>query len=246
MVDVKEVKQNLKNKRRGGFYWREDVPYVSVTEILKIPDKPALRYWFGQQVYRAMVLNPSMSEQEALAAPYQTSKSAMSRGTTVHSIVEAYKHTNEHIDSIPEDFRGYARAFYKWIGDYGAAIVDRERSVFSEKYKLAGTLDLTATLQVDDLPYVIDIKTGKDIYEEAFYQTAAYRHMLAEEGIKTQGVAVLLLREDGEYDFKKRTEPDVLAEYLEIFLHYKRAWEIKNRTMLLKMKYSAAPAFQLL
>lgn len=246
MADLKEVKQDLKNKRRGGFYWKEDVPFVSVTTVLKIPDKPALRYWFGQQVYRAMVLNPSMSEQEALAAPYQTSKSAMSRGTTVHSIVEAYKHTQEHIDNIPEDFRGYARAFYKFIGDYGVSIVVRERTVFSKKYKVGGTLDLLAIILSDDLPYVIDIKTGKDIYEEAFVQTATYRAMLTEEGVKTEGIAVLLLREDGEYDFKKRTEPDVLDEYFELFLHYKRAWEIKNRNMLLKMKYSATPAFKLL
>lgn len=236
MANVKPRK-NLKSQKRGGFYWKNDVPYISVTEILKIPDKPALRWWFGQQVYRAMVINPSMSEQEAMAAPYQSSKGAMNRGTTVHSIVEAYKHTQEHIDTIPENFRGYAKAFYKWVNDYNAVIKNRERSVFSEKHKLAGTLDLEATILNETIPYVIDVKTGKDIYDEAFYQTSAYRQMLIESGEQIKGVAVLLLKEDGEYDFKKRDEEVSLAEYLEIFFLYKRAWEIKHRTMLARYGY---------
>ena len=44
---------NNKNLRRGGFYWIDNKPYVSVTKVLEVLDKPALRYWFGKEVYYA-------------------------------------------------------------------------------------------------------------------------------------------------------------------------------------------------
>jgi hypothetical protein len=55
------------SSRRGGFYWHTDGrPYISVTTVLSVIDKPALRYWFGKEVYRAMVVNPTLGEKEAL------------------------------------------------------------------------------------------------------------------------------------------------------------------------------------
>ena len=112
-------KLNKKDMRRGGFYWKSDPkkPYVSVTTTLSVIDKPALRYWFGKEVYYAMVQDPTLGEQEALSAPYKKSDTAKSRGTTVHSIVEAYKHTKEHIETSPEAYRGFAKAFYSWVKD---------------------------------------------------------------------------------------------------------------------------------
>ena len=67
---------NFKDTKRGGLYFKEGKPYLAVTEALKIIDKPALRYWFGQQVYYAMVANPSLNESEALASPYKVSETA--------------------------------------------------------------------------------------------------------------------------------------------------------------------------
>ena len=104
---------NLKSQKRGGFYWKEEKPYVSVTEILKVINKPALMYWHGEQIYWAMVKDPTLPKEIAMRAPYEVSDKAKSRGTTVHSIVEAYKYTGGEIE-VAEEFKGYQDAFSKF------------------------------------------------------------------------------------------------------------------------------------
>jgi len=225
---------NKTNKRRGGFYFLNDRPYVSVTTVLEIIDKPALRWWFGQQVYLAMLKNPSLSQKEALSAPYRTSDKAKNRGTTVHSIVEAYKKGVFDIDKkVIADYSGYAKAFKKWVKETNAKVLDNERSVVSEKYKYAGTLDLLAVLNGNKIPTIVDIKTGKDIYPEAFLQLSAYKQALVEnKGIdEACDISVLLLKEDGTYKYE-------VGHYdFEAFLACKKIWENKYRKTLLKIGY---------
>lgn len=236
MTAKSNPKTNLKNKKRGGFYWEKDTPYLSVTEILKIIDKPALRYWFGQQVYFAMLKDPTLSEKEALAAPYESTKGARSRGTTVHSIVEAYKHTQEQLD-VAEEFRGYALAFYKFVEERKAIIHQQEKTVISRKNAYAGTLDLLVSIDDVETPLVVDVKTGKDIYAESFLQTAAYYNALLEERIKARGVGTLLLMENGEYFFKHEVERPVLKYRFEAFLAAKALYVGLNIDKLKKLGY---------
>lgn len=224
--------------KRGIFYWKDNVPYLSVTEILKIIDKPALRYWFGQEVFFAMTKNPALNEKEALAAPYASSNTAKARGTTVHSIVEAYKQTGAVLDGIPEEFQGFATAFYKFMKEVNPEIIEQEKSVFDHKHKIAGTLDMYA--KIGDSLYILDIKTGKDIYSEVELQLSAYAHMLREEGKKVDNIGVVLLEigEDkkptGNYKFAPRSEQH------EAFIHAKALYEWQNREKLIKLGYLPA------
>jgi len=226
---------NNKNEKRGGYYWRDGQPYLSVTEILKVIDKPALRYWLGQEVYYAMVKDPTLNEKEALAAPYQTSKTSMSRGTTVHSIVESFKTTGEEIEGIPEDFRKYATAFYQFMKDHKIEIISQEKTVIDDENKVAGTLDMYC--KIGDSYHVLDIKTGKGIYPEAGLQLSAYAHMLRLEGKQVDEISVLLLETGadklptGNYKFATQTENH------EAFLSAKNLYEWNNREKLIKVGY---------
>lgn len=235
--------KNLKGKKRGGCYWKkingEEKPFGSVTSIISIIDKPALRYWFGKEVYYAMVKDPSLSEKTALASPYVSNEKAKKRGTTVHSIVEAYKFGNkvEDID-IQKEYLGYAKAFYKFVEDMNPVFREQEKTVFSEKNHYAGTLDVVLTLGTGD--YVIDIKTGKNIYLEAFIQGSAYKNVLDEEarldenGKELAGVGVLLLKENGDYELKTTSET---KELFEVFKACKTVWEFLNKKTLDKIGY---------
>ena len=228
-------KNNLKNQKRGGFYWKDDKPYVSVTEVLKMIDKPQLRYWFGEQIYYAMVANPTLEKQKAMQAPYATSDKAKDRGSTVHSIVEAFEHGNKIEDqNIPDQFKGYAKAFYNWVETSGAKVEAHERTVFSELYQYAGTLDLLVKLNNDPYPIVVDVKTGKDIYEEAFMQVSAYRQALTENSEITSGVGILLLKEDGDYKFQMS---DTTARKFLGFIACRDIWIALNEEMLKKIGY---------
>lgn len=226
---------NQKNEKRGGMYWKGNKAYLAVTEVLKIIDKPQLRYWFGQQVYYAMVKDPSLEEKEALSAPYKTSDKAKVRGTTVHSIVEAYRKNGVEVKFETEEaektFGGYRDAFLKWIKELDITIVENEKTVFSEKYGYAGTLDLLVRINGNKETTLVDVKTGKDIYPESALQVSAYRNALEEQGIEIKECAVLLLMENGTYKY------EVCENRLDGFLAAKTLYEQINYEKLVKYEY---------
>jgi len=201
-----------RNIRRGGFYWADKKPYISVTTVLGIIDKPALRHWYGQSVYQAMVKDPELSEKDALAAPYQKNKKAMSRGSTIHSIIEAYKTSgaSERVEMMPRQYQKYAMAFYDFMRDFEPELIDQEKTLFCEKPRIAGTLDIYA--DVKGKKHIIDVKTGKDIYRETGLQLSAYAHMMRESGKPVDYISCLLLETGhddfptGNYKFQTMTE----------------------------------------
>jgi tRNA U55 pseudouridine synthase TruB len=221
---------NDKSNKRGGMYWKEDKSYLSVTEILKTIDKPALRWWFGHEIYLAMVKNPSMNEAEAMASPYRINETAKNRGTAVHDIVEAYKNIDEVV-GLEGPYKGYAQAFKNWLKDFDVKVQENEKTVISDKHGYAGTLDMLAVLNGDTLPTLIDVKTGKDLYPEVHLQTSAYKQALSEQGIKVQGCSHLLLMEDGTYKYEQG------KDRLEAFLACKKLYEGLNAEKLEKIGY---------
>lgn len=216
---------NDKSTKRAGMYLINNKYYPSVTQILSVIDKPALRIWFGKQVYMATSLNPAISEQEALAEPTKQSTTAKSRGTAVHDIVEAYENTGK-VAGLEGPFQGYARAFESWINSNDIKVVGHEQTVKSEKYHYAGTLDLL--VEVNGKLTLIDVKTGKDIYPEAHLQVSAYKQALSEDGTELQGAGILLLQEDGTYKYEQAKDK------LKTFLACKVLWEGLNEELIAK------------
>lgn len=220
---------NKTNKRRAGFYWLEETPYVSVTQVLKVIDKPALRWWFGREVFYALAKEPTLSEKEALAAPYKKSKTAMKRGTTVHEMVEQWKKGAK----LPKEFEGtelagYGNAFIAFLEDHPSfEPLENERTVVNKKERYAGTLDLLA--KVGGKRMIIDIKTNKDanIYDEVALQLSAYREALGED----LPMYALSLGSNGQYAFKM--QEDCYKE----FLAAKTLWEWVNSKKLESVEF---------
>src|SRR3990167_10396762 len=92
-----------KTNRRDGMYWLPgpsslvEIPYISVTTILKVIDKSQpLMYWFGGLVYDSVLAGYAVdgeiiSREDAMKAPYAVNVQAKSRGTDVHKeIVENF------------------------------------------------------------------------------------------------------------------------------------------------------------
>lgn len=86
-----------------------------------------------------------------------------------------------------------------------------EQKIYSVVFKFAGTLDLLA--EVDDPELgpgveVIDFKTGKYIYGEAFLQNGGYRLALKEMGIENdRGRIVRLPKEADDPEFETQIVP---------------------------------------
>ena len=221
--------------KRGGFYWKDGKPYISVTRVISVIDKPALRYWFGIKVWEAMVKDPTLDQKEALRTPYTESGKARERGSTVHSIVEAWKQSQKAVDTVPEKFRGYAQAFYDWVKDNKITIIAHERSVFSDKYGYAGTLDLLVKMNGNDKLVVVDVKTSKGgaIYPEAEIQLSAYIQALQENGVQAADGMVVALSETGKYATKK------IDYRFDVFLACKKIYEWQNKDLLASLRKGA-------
>jgi hypothetical protein len=239
IAEPKPIKQHkgrtyTKDDRKGGFYWVEQKPYLSVTETLSVIAKPALIPWAVKTSYYFHISHPEASEQEVLASPYAESDRAKQRGTTVHSIVEAFKHTRQEIESLPTspiNLRGYGIGLYEWAKDTNVEILEHEKTVRSDEYRYAGTLDMLVKFKNSGRTCIVDVKTGKDIYMEAYIQLAAYKQALIEEGIYVDEVAVLLLSDSGKYRFELG-EPDLKA-----FLAAKYLWLKMNQEKAIKCGY---------
>lgn len=222
---------DLKQKRRAGMYFHDSgKAYISVTEVLKVINKPVLQHWYGQQVYYAVVKDPAIDERAALASPYQVAMKAADRGTTIHSLIEAYKQSGSVIQTVPEAYKGYAQAFYEWANVFNPEILECERSIFNHEQRYAGTLDMLA--KIGDKTFVVDFKTNKkgDVYSEAHMQVSAYLEVMRSEGV-TDGI-IVSLAENGTYTHK------TVKDGYKAFLAALQIYKFTNDTKLLKLGWS--------
>src|SRR5258708_4420515 len=97
---IKVVRASVIPKRRNGFYdiefKGEKIKLPAVTTILgKSIPKPQLTYWAQRETAKAIYLDPSISLEVAMAAPYRATQNATDRGRRIHSLAEAYFKTGQ-------------------------------------------------------------------------------------------------------------------------------------------------------
>src|SRR5262249_4569544 len=107
-------------------------------------------------------------------------------GTAVHAGIEWHLRTQLGEDagpapSLPEAAVWAVESWKDWAQSVTLEPLAIERVVYCEDCGYAGTLDLYA--RVRGRLTVVDWKTGRAIYPEAFLQNAAYRHAAARLGL---------------------------------------------------------------
>lgn len=103
------------------------------------------------------------------------SKAAL-RGNEIHDLGE--KLVKGEPVQVPPEHRGPVEAYARFIDAWDIQPFAVEVSVGSTQYGgFGGTLDLGATIgKRDNVTALIDLKTGKSIYESVVLQLAAYRY----------------------------------------------------------------------
>lgn len=98
------------------------------------------------------------------------------RGTQIHTLGEKVVH-GESVE-VPDEHRGPVEAYARFLDRWQIEPVAVETPVGSDMYGgYGGTADLWATIGVrDGARALIDLKTGKGVYESVALQLAAYRY----------------------------------------------------------------------
>jgi hypothetical protein len=103
---------------------------------------------------------------------YQKDASA-DLGTRVHALAEASA-KGEPVDKADADVLGHLENYLRWQRDARPQYLGVEYMVYSEQHGYGGTADMAVVL--DGVSWLIDIKTGKNIYGETALQLSALAH----------------------------------------------------------------------
>ena len=137
-------------------------------------------------------------------------------GTLAHAMVEARltgrdldlnQYSQETIDLAENALLSYL----EWEKQHTIEAIANETPMVSEELKYGGTIDCYCIL--DGVPTLLDIKTGKAIYDEYFMQLAAYKNLLEENGMQVDRCMILRIGRDETEGFEIRSISDTTLDF---------------------------------
>ena len=142
------------------------------------------------------------------------------RGTDVHAMIMAWW-KGEPVEMVGEIQTRCFKNFKKWLKNNKISPLLIETPLVSELHGFGGQPDLVA--MINDKQVLLDIKTGKAIYEDTWWQLAGYGILCAEHGYNIDEYQILRLGQDGTVEDPIRTELDNEKEiFLSLLNIYKR------------------------
>lgn len=201
-------------------YQKEDVEicdyFASVTTKLGIISKPFLAHWRGSVGNREADLR-SFEASERGVRIHSAWYSLTTGGAVLYNPFQNPNYSKEEIEKLQEEYLGnvsvvqYQDEMYdvfklkRWLEIVKPKIILSEKTVYSLKNKDAGTLDnlmeieegkyLVSGKEPIHIPggiYVVDLKSGKEVDENANMQTACYADCVEEMEIaKIEGTLIL-------------------------------------------------------
>jgi hypothetical protein len=249
---MKEIMAVVKNKLYGGTIeivfdsfkhsysiGSEKIP--SVTTVLGATfNKPALVNWSAGMCadYIKESWNPGQSYDEVEIATivdagrkahWEKKKSAGEMGSFVHNFLDHYFKGENPPIPVNKELRESVNKFMQLVEKHSIKVLSSEQVCFSNKYKYVGTLD--AIVKMDGKLYILDIKTGKNIYPEFFIQTSAYRYARSEEFPDEKYVGQIILRVglDGEIEVVVVEDDDWYMEMMRGFAAARRLYATQQK-----------------
>jgi len=170
--------------------------------------------------------------------PDKVKDEAADIGSLAHFMIECYlKGTRADTADFTENQIAKAEncflAFLEWNKNYQFKCIESEIPLISEKYFYGGTIDYVATPTIGPdagKVFLLDFKSSKGIYAEAFIQVAAYCHLWKQNRPqKIECVRILKLgKEDGSFE-DHRVLPEKLTMGWEIFQHCRALYDLQKK-----------------
>ena len=230
----------------------------SVTTILSALAKPALIGWAAKEerkmisalaadIYQRLYqitdepIPPTtfidmLNDEAGKGAHRKLILKAAEVGTEVHKRIEWEFKRELKIErdettptlSTPEAENAFQR-WTEWRQQVKLKVIAIEKRIFSTLFGYGGTLDLLA--EVNGKLSILDFKTGKAIYREAFLQNVAYKMAAMEEGIQLEtGWIVRLPKYPNDPDFEAvevPNDPELATTFLALAVVYR--WWVKDK-----------------
>lgn len=222
----------------------------SVTNILTVCDKPALKGWAAEraliELYDSgnLPTSPEVAIDRHKMAFDRYSKQRAAAGTRAHTLAERLTRDLPLPTSISDEDEAYADAYLKFWSDHDPEPLHVEATIYDTVCGYAGTADLLA--RIDGHEVTVDYKTRRErddskirryglLYDEARMQLAAlgYANELAlpdgdldEIEMPRPGLGVVLFP-DGSYA-SERVERDDLDRWYLGFLGALDLWRAKK------------------
>lgn len=220
-----EPDENGKRKRRQYLVNGEKLP--SVTSVLRILDKPGLRFAaekLGVEGAIALAREGALPQYmpAAMAAMkarglchWQVWEGKSKRGQLSHEDLVALLAGKEpaDIDTVLPEERGFLRGVAAFVADYRPELIDHETMVASVEHGFAGRYDVHLRIAQLEGTGRVDLKTTEELprykdgtvkppYPENLLQLGAYELGARESGFGVSDwQAVLRVEASGEYDF---------------------------------------------
>jgi ATP-dependent exoDNAse (exonuclease V) beta subunit len=151
-------------KQSQRFYDIDGEKYPSVTTILQVIAKPGLMYFYGKH---------------GIEGAEKKKMDAADIGTMAHQAIEKILQGKiTSMSQVDQRVNEPVQAFFNWREKNKFKPIDMEMTVYSKKFKYAGTLDTVGLIK--DRLAVIDFKTSNKIWPEYGLQIAAYKNAYEE------------------------------------------------------------------
>ena len=192
-------------------------PLMGVTTVLSVISKPALIQWSAnmavdyiennfptfEQLYKGEATLIDLFKIARTAHRIKKEK-AGDWGTELHKAIENYvkgKGETPFEGTQKEAFGNFAN----WALENKVEFLESEKHIWSREYWIGGICDLV--IRINGKKYIADVKTSSGIYNEHFFQMAAYDLCLSEMGEKDiEGYIVINLKKDGTIQTKTVTD----------------------------------------
>lgn len=171
-----------RNYGRGHGYKLDGQKIIGVTTVLGAKAKNALVQWAADETAKAAVnqwdelaqLDPIDRYKRLTKARYETQTAAAVRGTDIHTYGEALAHGRPV--KVPDELVGPVEGYARFLDEWDIAITATEAPCVNTRWRYAGTLDAVGQIGRIGVSALIDLKSGKSVYNETALQLAAYRY----------------------------------------------------------------------
>jgi len=188
----------------------------SVTTILGILNKPALQHWAWQMGVEGLDYRNVRDQ-------------AADVGTLAHHMIMCHltgeePDTGEYSAHDIEQAENCLIKYWDWEKAHKIKAVLVEAPLVS-RLGFGGTIDCLA--ECDGELWLIDHKTGKAIYDDMFYQLAAYKHLLTEQGYEVASTRILRIGRNEDEGFEERVAIN-LDKHLDLFMSCYKIYELQK------------------